>query len=314
VMVDESSAARGFGFVCFGKPEEAAKALAEMHGKLVFGKPLYVAYAQRKEIRRAQLEAQYAQRQAQYYYQAQATGMPIPGPAIYPPSAAPYYPAGYPPGQRPYVYPPVVRRWGSGAAPPNGGPAVAGAVAPGTAPGGAPAPQGRAAPTSAAGPYATMPNYVMAAGQRARGRPRVAQGQPVPPQAAGPRGPGTGPSARGGSVRFPGNVRSHRPRDSGYPNQQPGVGVAVDPLDPKRLASLGVEDRKRVIGEAMLEIIREQEQVEPDLAKKITGMILSSNEDQTELIHLLEDRLVLSEKVREALEILSKELEPASSS
>jgi polyadenylate-binding protein len=50
---------RGFGFVCFSTVEEATRAVTELNGKMVRGKPLYVALAQRKDVRHAQLAAQF---------------------------------------------------------------------------------------------------------------------------------------------------------------------------------------------------------------------------------------------------------------
>jgi polyadenylate-binding protein len=61
-MRDDKENSKGFGFVCFSSPDEATKAVTEMNGRMIGSKPIYVALAQRKEVRRSQLEAQMAQR------------------------------------------------------------------------------------------------------------------------------------------------------------------------------------------------------------------------------------------------------------
>jgi len=249
VMSDSKTQSKGFGFVCFSTPEEATKAVTEMNGKIVGSKPLYVALAQRKELRKAQLEARFAQ------LAKMAPRMP-PGPMYNGQSM--FYPQP-PAGQPGFVYPQMV-------------------------------PRGRFPP----GPYQPIgPNYVMVTGGRGGGNVKHGRGGQV---SGGPR--------RGMKQPVPGG---------GPQLGSPQVPVAVPAIDQQippsafaqMLASLAPEDQKRLCGEKIYPLISH---TQPNLAGKITGMILeSSYVDQ--LVHLIEDKEALDGKVLEALKVLKDHTE-----
>uniref|UniRef100_A0A674N9S3 Polyadenylate-binding protein n=1 Tax=Takifugu rubripes TaxID=31033 RepID=A0A674N9S3_TAKRU len=61
VMTDDSGKSRGFGFVSFERHEDAQKAVDEMNGKEMNGKPIYVGRAQKKVERQAELKRKFEQ-------------------------------------------------------------------------------------------------------------------------------------------------------------------------------------------------------------------------------------------------------------
>ncbi|KHG04776.1 Polyadenylate-binding 2 -like protein [Gossypium arboreum] len=253
--------------------------LAEMNGKMVVSKPLYVALAQRKEERRARLQAQFSQMR------------PLAISSVSP--RIPMYPSGAPGLGQQFLYgqgPPAI-------IPPQAGFGYQQQLVPGMRPGGPPVPnffvpmvqQGqRPGGRRGAGPVQQTQQPVPLMQQQMLPRGRVYR---YPPGRMMPEGP---------MSNVPGGILSVPYEMGGMPMRDAGVGQPMPvPALATALANATPEQQRTMLGESLYPLV---ERLERDSAAKVTGMLLEM--DQTEVLHLLESPEALKAKVAEAMEVL----------
>ncbi|KAI0142705.1 polyadenylate binding protein [Xylariaceae sp. FL1272] len=315
---------KGFGFVCFVNPDDATKAIGEMNQRMIDNKPLYVALAQRKDVRKHQLETSIqARNQLRMQHAAAAAGMPQtfmqPQGVFYPPGqqpgfppqggrGMPFQPVGMPgvqggrPGQFPNQYG-APQGGRNGAIPQQMPPAM---YMPGQFPPNA--------------PYAQpgTPQFMAAMAQMQQmggrnvpaGRGPGMQGMPGNVGMQGPM-PGyppnsrQGPAGRGGMNNRGGQQGGQFAQGGrGAPAQQ---GNAAPPAPTGHNSALQAQldaaagnpgQQKQMLGEAIFPKISV---IQPDLAGKITGMLLEM--DNAELVQLVDDEAQLRSKVEEAMAV-----------
>ncbi|KAL8514268.1 hypothetical protein ACS0TY_013402 [Phlomoides rotata] len=272
LMHDPNGVSKGSGFVAFSSPEEATKALNKMNGKMIGRKHLYVAVAQRREERKAWLQAHFAQTRSP------GAMSPISGFHTSAPTRL---------GHQPLYFSQV----GPGIIPQ---PPAYGFQQP-------PLPGLQSGVPS----NFVMPFQLQQPGQRMG--PRRGGNSQLQQQQLYPSSQGFNTNARNGGVNpsmvpqgLMGPIMPLPIDTSGASMEIPLVTSPISrTMLASAMASASPENQRKMLGEQLYPLV---ERLEHNLAGKVTGMLLEM--DQTEVLHLIESPDALKKKVIEAMNVL----------
>ncbi|KAL2457768.1 Polyadenylate-binding protein 8 [Forsythia ovata] len=269
VTCDAKGISKGSGFVAFSTREEASRAISEMNKKMIGSKPLYVAIAERKEVRTARLQAQFSHMRPTTsvapHFPFYIPGSRGPGQQIFYGHSAPAMISPmFVPGMRP------------------AGPFLPNVVLPMVQPGPPGSyPRGRRASVDSV----QQSQQVMMMHQQVISSGQGYHRYPLPNVSV--------QGFSGDMVSSPRQIGSLPLRDARISQRIPVQTLA------SKLANAPPSEHRMMLGENLYPLI---EQLEPEAASKVTGMLLEM--DQTEVLHLMESPGALRAKVAEAIQVL----------